>query len=138
MWTTAVSEGSVKFDMDDEKASFHVKDVLVFDSFTVPNALNSFHPNGHVNAMFNSLRMEWSGTTKTRSWPPPGVCGEAFRGTFFEDVATIEVTATTPPTPARSCPPTPARHGFKFVSDPAETSVSHFAQIGRESNGVFF
>ncbi len=28
--------------------------------------------------------------------------------------------------------------GFKFVSDPAATSMSVFAEIGRDRNGVFF
>jgi hypothetical protein len=30
------------------------------------------------------------------------------------------------------------RRGFKFVSDPADTSKSIFAEIGSERNGVFF
>ena len=29
-------------------------------------------------------------------------------------------------------------HGFRFVSDPASTSVNHFALIGHERNGVYF
>ena len=81
------------------------------------------------------LRMEWRGTTFRRSHTD---CVDAFRGDYFEDVATIEVIATTPPTPAQACGPSTPRHGFRFVSDPAHTSVSHFAQIGREHNGIFF
>jgi hypothetical protein len=135
MWNAAIPLGSVQFDLDDEEATLNVKNIPVFDGFTVPNSLNTFHPLGHVNSIVNSLRMRWSGTKNTRSvsdW------ADGFRGDFFENSATIEVTATTPPTPARSCPPTPARNGFRFVSDPAPTTVSHFAQIGREHNGVFF
>jgi hypothetical protein len=79
--------------------------------------------------------MHWSGTTNRRSHTD---CPDAFRGNYFEDRATIEVVATTPPGPASQCPPRAARHGFRFVSDPADTSISHFAQIGREHNGVFF
>lgn len=41
---------------------------------------------------------------------------------------TIAVTATTPKSTG---------HGFRFVSDPATTTVS-YAQIGRERDGVFF
>lgn len=136
MWTAAVSDGAVKFDLKQEKASLDVKDVLVFDGFTVPNALNPFHPLGHVNSVINSMRIEWSGTTLHRSWTDCDPDG--FRGDFFEDKATIEVTATTPFTPAQTCPPTPARNGFRFVSDPAETTENLFSQIGRERNGVFF
>jgi hypothetical protein len=130
-----VSPGSVKFDLRAEKASLHVKDVLVFDGFTVPNALDEGHPLGRVNSIINSLRIEWSGTTRAVSWEDCAVNG--FRGDYLENSATIEVTATTPPTPARSCPPAPARNGFQFVSDPAETTISHFALIGGEQNGVF-
>ncbi|PYQ43944.1 MAG: hypothetical protein DMF77_08345 [Acidobacteria bacterium] len=136
MWNAAIPPESVDVDLDDdEEAVLRVKNVLVFDGFTIPNSLNSFHPMGHVNSIINSLKIKWSGTTNTRSWTD---CADGFRGNYFEDAATIEVTATTPPTPARTCPPSPARNGFRFVSDPAATTVSHFAQIGRERNGVFF
>jgi hypothetical protein len=135
MWTTEIPESSVDFDFGEQEASLHVKNVLVFDAFTVPNSLDTHHPLGKVHAIINSLKMEWRGTTNTRTHSD---CADAFRGTYFEDVATIEVTATTPPGPARACPPTAARNGFRFVSDPAHTSVSHWAQIGREHNGIFF
>lgn len=136
-WTTPVSEGSVKFDLKKGKASLHVKDVLVFDGFTVPNALDEAHPLGHVNSIINSLRIEWSDTGQDpTSWSDCDVNG--FQGEFLENTATIEVTATTTPAPAMTCPPRPARDGFKFVSDPAETTINHFSQIGRERNGVFF
>jgi hypothetical protein len=134
MWTTALSEGAVNVDLSNGKASLHAKDILVFDGFTVPNALNPFHPGGHVNSIINSLRMEWNATVP-RSWTD---CVDAFRGDFIEGSATIEVTATTPPTPASTCPARPARNGFRFVSDPASTTISLFAQIGRERNGIFF
>jgi len=42
--------------------------------------------------------------------------------------AKIAVSATTPPE---------TEHGFHFESDPA-TTVTNFAQFGREQNGVFF
>jgi hypothetical protein len=135
MWTTEIPEASVEFDLREEVASLHLKNVLVFDAFTVPNSLDTRHPMGKVHAVINSLRMEWRGTTFRRSHED---CIDAFRGEYFEDRATIEVIATTRPTPARACSRTAARNGFRFVSDPAETSVSHFAQIGREHNGLFF
>jgi hypothetical protein len=135
MWTTEIPEDSVDFDMGEEEAVLHVRNVLVFDAFTVPNSLDTHHPLGKVHAVINSMRIVWRGTTFRRSHSD---CVDGFRGQYFEDHATIEVTATTPPTPARDCPPTRARNGFRFVSDAADTSVSHFAQIGRERNGIFF
>jgi hypothetical protein len=134
-WAAAVSGDSVKVDLKKEEASLRVKNVLVFDSFTlIPNALDPNHPAGHANAIINSLRMEWSGTTRPTTFS--NCEPNAFRGSYFEDSATIEVTATTPPTPARCG--SRAMNGFRFVSDPASTSKSRFAQIGRERNGIFF
>ena len=135
MWATEIPLSSVDFDLHNQEATLHVKNVLVFDTFTVPNSLDTRHPMGKVNAIINSLRIEWRGTTAERSHID---CVDAFRGHFFEDKATIEVVATTPETPAKDCPPTAQRNGFRFVSDPAHTTISHFAQIGREQNGVFF
>ena len=134
-WTTPIPGGSVKVDLRKETASLNVKNVLVFDSFTlIPNALDPNHPAGHVNSIIDSLHVEWSGTTRPTSFD--NCDPNAFRGKYFEDSATIEVAATTPPTPARCG--SKAMNGFRFVSDPASTSKSRFAQIGRERNGVFF
>ncbi len=135
IWSTEVPEESIKVSFGKEEASLRLRNVLVFDTFTVPNSLDQHHPIPKVNAVINSLRIKWSGTIARKSHTD---CVDAFRGSFLENAATIEVTATTPPMPASSCPPRVARHGFRFVSDPAETTISHFAQIGREQNGVFF
>jgi hypothetical protein len=136
VWSTEVPEGGVTIDLGKGDASLHLRNVLVFDTFTVANSLDQHHPMGSkLNAVINSLRIHWSGTTSRKTHID---CVDAFRGSFMEDAATIEVTATTPPAPASTCPPRMARHGFRFVSDPAHTTISHFAQIGRERNGVFF
>ena len=135
MWTTEIPEGSVDADLSEEEATLHVENVRLFDAFTVANSLNTFHPLGKAHAVINSLHVEWRGTTNRRSHTD---CLDGFRGQFLENRATIEVVVTTPPGAAKACPPTKARNGFRFVSDPAHTSISHFAQIGREHNGVFF
>ncbi len=134
VWTTEIPEDGVDFSSSDEAASLHVKNVLAFDTFTVANSLDQHHPMGSkLNAIINSLRIDWSRTITRRSHTD---CVDAFRGNFFEDSATIEVTATTLPVPASECPPQQARSGFRFVS--SRTTAVHFAQIGRERNGVFF
>ena len=135
MWTTEIPPSSVDFDFDEGEASLSLKNVLVFDAFTVPNSLNTFHPMGKIHAVIESLRMEWKGTTQRRTHDD---CQDAFHGDFLEDNATIEVVVTTPPTHAGACGPGKARNGFRFVSDPAHTSVSNFAQLGKERNGIFF
>jgi hypothetical protein len=131
-WTTPVSPGSVKFDFNKERASLHVRNVLVFDVFTVPNSLDPTHPLGKTNAIINSLRIEWGDTTRATSFE--NCVPNAFRGDYLENSAAIEVVATTPFTPATAC--SPAKNGFRFVSE--ETTASHFALIGREQNGIFF
>jgi len=134
VWTVPVAVGSVKFDFDQEKASLQVSNVLVFDAYTVPNSFDPNHPLGRVHAIINSLRIDWSNTTRSTSFS--NCDPNAFRGDFLEDSATIRVTATTPPVPASSCPVRAAKNGFRFVSE--KTTASHFAQIGREKNGAFF
>jgi hypothetical protein len=47
-----------------------------------------------------------------------------FRGQFRENKATLAWSAS--------------RAGFTFVSDPASTSTTVFAELARESNGIFF
>ena len=47
-----------------------------------------------------------------------------FVGDYIEDQATMAWNAE--------------RKGFIFVSDPASTSFTNFAEIGHERNGVFF
>jgi len=47
-----------------------------------------------------------------------------FAANFIEDTATVGWSSE--------------QEGFKFVSAPASTSTTVFAEIGRERNGVFF
>ncbi len=103
------------------------------DVFTVPNSFDIAHALGFVGAIVKSLRIEWSGITN--SFLSFSSAAEKFAGDFFETSATIAVTTTTP---ATEPPFTPSpQDGFRFVSDPT-TTVTNFAQIGRERNGLFF
>lgn len=68
-----------------------------------------------------SFHMRWSGVTarvKVRDET------NQFVGNYIEDTATVSWSSH--------------QEGFKFVSDPASTSTTLFAEIGRERNGVFF
>jgi len=105
----------------------------VHDVFTVPNSFDVTHALGFVGALVKSLRIEWSGVIQ--SFLNFSSSAENFAGNFFRTSATIAVTTSTP---ATSPPFTPsAQDGFEFVADPA-TTVTHFAQIGRERNGLLF
>jgi len=68
-----------------------------------------------------SFRIRWSGV-KARVNVRDTT--NQFVGHFIEDTATVNWSSK--------------QEGFKFVSDPAKTSTTVFAEIGRERNGVFF
>jgi len=127
-WTTPLPPGTAKVDLAGGTASLKAKNICsVFDAFTVANSFSPDRSLGFVSGIINSLDIEWSGVTKSF----PGIHDSAnhFMGNFFQiGSVTIAVTATTPVSTG---------HGFRFVSDPASTIVN-FAQIGSESNGVFF
>jgi hypothetical protein len=124
---TPVPEGGAKSDLDDGTAELHVRNICsVFDAFSVANSLTPTHPLGNVvSAVIESLDLKWSGVT--RSIIGFGDPVNQFSGDFFETSASIRVTATTRKSTG---------HGFKFVS--SATTKVNFAQIGRETNGVFF
>ena len=98
----------------------------VFDVCTVPNSFDPAHGLGIFSAVINSMRIEWSGVT--RSVTGFSDAKNQFRGAFFECSAKIAVSVTTP---------SETGHGFHFESDPA-TTKTEFAQFGTEQNGVFF
>jgi hypothetical protein len=133
VWALRIPNGSAHANVDRGTASLHVRELCVFDAFTVPNSLAGV--NRAVNlvlATFNSLEMEWTATGAPQTVNEPV---NHMRGTFVEATATIEVTATTPGTLETTLS---NGHGFRFVSDPAATTISHFALIGREQNGVYY
>lgn len=107
------------------EALLDATNIPVRDVFTVPNSFSGAVPP--VPAVIDSLKIHWSGITKTIDFSD---AADRFAGFFLENSATIEVTVTTPPSPGLD--------GFQFVSDPASTTISLFAQIGHEQNGTFF
>jgi hypothetical protein len=99
----------------------------------VPNSLDIAHALGFVGAVIKSLQIRWSGVME--SFLNFSSSAEQFAGNFYQTSATISVTTNTP---ATSPPFTPsAQDGFQFVADPS-TTVTNWAQIGKERNGLFF
>lgn len=132
-WAAHLPEGSAHVDLDSGMASLHVQNLCVYDAFTVPNSVQGVDRTvNQVKGIINSLDMRWSGILKRDTAHEPI---NQMRGSFVENTATIAVTATTPITFVTALS---NGHGFQFVSDPASTSVSNFAQIGHERNGVYF
>jgi hypothetical protein len=126
-WATPIPAGSARVDVEDGTAELHVRNLCsVFDAFTVPNSLDPTRPLGNiVSAVIDSLNLQWRGVTRRI----PGFSDPVnkFKGDFVETAATLEVTVTTPKSTG---------HGFRFVS--SVTTTVNFAQLGRETNGVFF
>lgn len=120
-------------DLDSGTASLHVENACVLDAFTVANSIMGVNRTvNQVKGIIDSLRIDWLGVKATTE---ANQLANKMRGTFVENTATIAVTATTPST---AVTPLSNGHGFRFVSDPASSSVSNFALIGQEQNGVFF
>lgn len=104
-------------DLGDRKASLDVRNLPVFDYFNVGNAL----ADGNSIPATVSYKAKWKGLL-ARVRVDDAV--EHFNGSFIENIATVEWSAS--------------EAGFSFVSDPASTSKNEFSEIGRETNGVFF
>lgn len=132
-WAIHIPEGSAHADLQAGTASLHVENACVYDAFTVPNSILGLNrPVNQVKGIIDTLEIEWSGIVKLEDANEPL---NQMRGSFVENTARISVTATTPKTMVTTLSD---GHGFRFVSDPASTSVSNFAQIGFERSGVFF
>jgi hypothetical protein len=132
-WAIEIPEGSAHVDLDEGTASLHVENACVYDAFTVANSIMGVNrPVNQVKGILDSLQIEWFGIKATAT---ANELANKMRGTFVENTAKIEVTATTPRTAVTALS---NGHGFRFVSDPASSSVSNFALIGQEQNGVFY
>lgn len=132
-WAANIPNGSAHANLDTGTGSLHVENLCVFDAFTIPNSIAGVGRSVNlVKGIINSLQIEWSGIISVDTANQPD---NQMRGTFVENIARITVTATTPKTAVTSLS---NGHGFRFVSDPASSSVTNFAQIGFERNGVFY
>ena len=126
-WLTAIPDGSARVDLSNGEGSLHVRNICVLDAFTVANSLTASRPLGNpVAAIMESLDIAWAGIHRRVSFSD---APDKFAGDYVETSATIEVVVTTLASTG---------HGFRFVSDAAQTTITHFAQIGFEHNGVFF
>jgi hypothetical protein len=118
LWTTPLpSDNALIVDFDSAEAKV-IGDLDLGDYTKIPNSL-SLGAAVPANVTFE---LRWSGPVTREASVRDATNG--FRGLFKENSATLTFSAT--------------RAGFKFVSDAANTSKSVFAQVGRESNGIFF
>jgi hypothetical protein len=117
-WTTAIPAGSVDADLGSGRGRMRVRDLATRDYGNIPNALKQ---GPFVDATV-SFDIRWKGGGDRVKISDPM---NDFGGTFVEGPATIKWSGEN-------------AKGEFFRSDPANTSISHFAEVGKERNGVFF
>ena len=133
LWAVRIPDGSAHVNLDAGTGSLHLRQICVFDAFTVANSAAGVNRAvNQVLGVIDSLDIDWSGILARET---ADQSANRMRGTFLETRATVAVTATTPLTMVTTLS---NGHGFRFVSNPASTSVSNFALIGQEQNGIFF
>lgn len=116
-WTIPVPDHAVAVDPKRHTARMHLTDVEVQDQGTIAAAL-AREPGVPALASFD---VRWSGVLAVQ---PVRDTTNQFEAIFVLNTATAEWTAQ--------------EEGFAFVSDPADTSSSVFAEFGVERNGIFF
>jgi hypothetical protein len=116
-WTLPVPEHALNVDLSAGKATLALDDLDQEDYHNLLNALQ----DGPSDSASVSFSMKWSSIA-----PPMKVTDSVhrFTGRFMLSAVEIAWSATTT--------------GFSFTSDPAPTTHTVKAVIGRERNGVFF
>jgi len=118
-WTNRVPNSSAHAEGDEfeDGASWQVKNLALFDYFSVGNALKD---GDSIDAMV-SYRLRWAGEGSSLTADD----GKNFHFEGRQTTATIAWSAR--------------ENGFVFHSDPsASTQHTNFAQVGEERNGVFY
>lgn len=116
-WTQPIPRHDVKVDFDSGKASVRSRNLKEQDAGNVLNALQG----GRTTPATVSFDMRWSATGDPMQITDTV---HGFTGRYFISDFTIEWSAK--------------KEGFRFESDPAETSVNVRSVFGHERNGVFF
>ena len=116
-WTMAVPKDSVEVDFGKGRAELRVESAEVEDYGNFLNSLSG----GPSELATVSFEVHWAGRSPRQR--VVNTAGE-MEGQFIRNAATMEWSATTA--------------SYKFVSQPAKTSSSLFAEIGHERNGAFF
>ena len=113
-WTTALAEDALEVELDDGTATLEVRRQEIEDYHDVVNALQ----DGPEVPATVSFKVEWGGAAS-----PFSASDSTFRFNGLKTEAMIAWTGS--------------EAGFSFRSDPAHTSTTNYAIIGREHSGVF-
>jgi len=118
-WTTAIPTGSVSVNPGNGRASLRVSNIVVTDYGDYGNALFGGGPPPVPATL--SFDVQWFGVGERANVVNPA---DGFAGEFVRNSAQMAWSATV--------------GDYSFVSGPASTSSSIFAEVGHERNGVFF
>ena len=118
-WTMAIPAGSVSVNPGKGRASLQVSNIVVSDYHNGGNALFGGGPPPVPATL--SFDVQWFGVAERVNVVNPG---NGFAGEFVRNNAQMAWSATV--------------GDYSFVSAPASTSSSIFAEVGHERNGVFF
>lgn len=116
-WTQAIAQDSVEVHLGDGAASMRVTNLAEDDAHDLHNALTG----GPTVPSTVSFDMTWTGQ---RPLTDVTDAAHGFTGSFMFSKVTVDWSAQ--------------EAGFSFVSDPADTTSTVAAVMGRERNGVFF
>ncbi len=116
-WTQAIEQDSVSVHLGDGAASLRATHLPEKDAHTLLNALTG----GATVPSTVSFDMTWTGK---RPLMEVTDAVHGFTGSFMFSTVTVAWSAQ--------------QAGFSFVSDPADTTRTVAAVMGRERNGVFF
>jgi hypothetical protein len=120
-WTAALPAGAVTVRLGAGQARMRAANLAVTDDFTLANALFGTGPPPVPATV--SFDVSWSGVVHRFSVTNQSD-GNRYRGRYAQvSAATIDWSAS--------------ESGFSFASTPG-SSVTVFAEIGQERNGVFF
>jgi hypothetical protein len=118
-WTTALPPEDVDVDFEEGEASMRVRNIVLTDFHDFNNAL--FGGGPAPKPVTISVRVRWSGIDNRLRITN---ADQGFTGKFIVNQAQMEWAATT--------------EDFIYVSQPASTSKSDFAELGHMRNGSFF
>jgi hypothetical protein len=118
-WVVKIPDSSVSVNVGAGRARMRVTDLEVEDYGDLCNALLD-GPSVDADVSFDVVWSDPTGRSQLRNDAPD----QQFTASLLTTNATVEWSAEI--------------RGFRFESDPANTSTVVYAEVGEERNGVFF
>jgi hypothetical protein len=129
-WTIPISSSSVQANFGHGTASYHISNLAVKDYGQLANAIfggSSVPATVSFALAWNMIPVAGKQRTKVRN------VAQGFAGDFWEVDGDAAAGAATLAWSAQE-----QQTAFSFISDPANTSTSYYADLGHERNGAFF